>query len=186
MNRAISLLMVLSVMILGVRAEEGVAEPEHYRDGEYRAPTPGALKGARVVSTSDAVILWKSRAAIFVDVMPRPPRPPGLPRDIIWRDKPRFNIPGSIWLPDTGYGRLAVSTVEYFRHGLEAATGGDQVRTVVFYCLKDCWMSWNAAKRAIALGYTDVVWYPDGTDGWRSAGLPVEEAKPAPAAEQPN
>jgi len=40
-------------------------------------------------------------------------------------------------------------------------------------------MSWNAAKRAIALGYT-VAWYPDGTDGWQDAGLPLSVAVPVP------
>jgi PQQ-dependent catabolism-associated CXXCW motif protein len=49
----------------------------------------------------------------------------------------------------------------------------------VVYCLKDCWMSWNAAKRALAMGYTNVAWYPDGTDGWASADLPLEQATPA-------
>ena len=40
-------------------------------------------------------------------------------------------------------------------------------------------MSWNAAKRAIAMGYVNVVWFPDGIDGWQEAGLPQEEARPA-------
>jgi PQQ-dependent catabolism-associated CXXCW motif protein len=91
-----------------------------------------------------------------------------------------LNIPGSTWLPDTGYGALAPAIDEYFRDGLEQAAGGDRTRFLVFYCLRDCWMSWNAAKRAIALGYAQVAWYPDGTDGWESAGLPLEEAKPIP------
>jgi len=43
-------------------------------------------------------------------------------------------------------------------------------------------MSWNAAKRALALGYKNVAWYPDGTDGWEAAGLPLHEAKPEPAS----
>ncbi len=43
-------------------------------------------------------------------------------------------------------------------------------------------MSWNAAKRALALGYQNVAWYPDGTDGWHEAGLPLQDAgKPIPA-----
>jgi rhodanese-related sulfurtransferase len=45
-------------------------------------------------------------------------------------------------------------------------------------------MSWNAAKRALALGYKNVAWYPDGTDGWEAAGLPLQEAKPEPASVQ--
>ena len=55
----------------------------------------------------------------------------------------------------------------------------DRAKLLLFYCLRDCWMSWNAAKRAIALGYT-VAWYPDGTDGWQDAGLPLSAAVPAP------
>jgi rhodanese-related sulfurtransferase len=37
-----------------------------------------------------------------------------------------------------------------------------------------------AAKRALALGYTDVAWYPEGSDGWAAAGLPVEKRTPEP------
>src|SRR5262249_48316346 len=103
-----------------------------------------------------------------------------LPVGTIWRDTPRSNIPGSIWLPDTGYGELALVTESYFRAGLERATGSDRNRLVVIYCLRDCWMSWNAAKRALALGYRNVAWYPDGTDGWQEAELPLESATPVP------
>jgi rhodanese-related sulfurtransferase len=30
-------------------------------------------------------------------------------------------------------------------------------------------MSWNAAKQALSYGYTNVAWYPEGTDGWQRA-----------------
>lgn len=69
---------------------------------------------------------------------------------------------------------------EYFEQGLLHATAGDRDRAIVFYCLANCWMSWNAAKRAIALGYTHVAWYPDGTDGWTADGLPLETRTPEP------
>ena len=39
-------------------------------------------------------------------------------------------------------------------------------------------MSWNAARRAIAMGYTSVAWYPDGTDGWSQAGQPLQPHEP--------
>ena len=51
---------------------------------------------------------------------------------------------------------------------------------MVIYCLRDCWMSWNAAKRALSYGYPNVAWYPDGTDGWERASLPVEDTQPVP------
>ena len=174
------LLCVLALTAAPARAGDGVAEPEDFRNADYRSPTPSTLRGARVVTTAEAEALWKSGRTAFVDVMPRPPRPSGLPAGTIWREKPRPNIPGSIWLPDTGYGALAPVIEEYFRRGLEQAAGGDRAKVLLFYCLENCWMSWNAAKRAMTLGYSDVVWYPAGTDGWQGAGLPLEDGKPVP------
>ena len=40
---------------------------------------------------------------------------------------------------------------------------------------------WNAAKRVLSMGHTNVAWYPEGTDGWTDALLPVVDAQPAPA-----
>jgi PQQ-dependent catabolism-associated CXXCW motif protein len=101
-----------------------------------------------------------------------------LPASTIWQEKPRQDIPGSVWLPDTGYGALAPVMEHYFEHGLEQASSGKRDRLIVFYCQANCWMSWNAAKRAIAMGYTHVAWYPDGTDGWTAAQLPLELRSP--------
>ncbi|MGA8172607.1 MAG: rhodanese-like domain-containing protein, partial [Methylocystis sp.] len=124
--------------------------------------------------------LWARKEAVFVDVLPHPPKPEGLPKDVVWRDPPREDIPGGIWLPDTGYGELAPSTLRYFQHGLAHATHDDKTKPVVFYCRKDCWMSWNAAKRALSMGYSNVFWYPDGADGWAEAGKPLERRAPEP------
>jgi hypothetical protein len=41
-------------------------------------------------------------------------------------------------------------------------------------------MSWNAAKRVLSYGYANVAWYPEGTEGWEHANLPVAEARPEP------
>jgi PQQ-dependent catabolism-associated CXXCW motif protein len=161
-----------------------VPEPENYRLEDYRAPTPATLHGAKTIGTEEAQKIWRGGDASFVDVLPRPPRPKGLPEGTLWHDKPRPDIPGSIWLPDTGYGELAPDMADYFARGLAKATHGDRARLVVLYCLADCWMSWNAAKRALAIGYTNVAWYPEGTDGWLAAGLPLKEATPEPRPDQ--
>jgi PQQ-dependent catabolism-associated CXXCW motif protein len=171
----------LAIFCTGVRGEDATQEPAGYRNNNYRAPTPATLAGARVVTTAQAEALWQDKTAIFVDVMPRPPRPPNLPPGTVWRDRPRSDIPGSIWLPETGYGELAPVTEAYLRQNLERVTGGDRTKLLVIYCLRDCWMSWNAAKRILAMGYTNVGWYPEGTDGWSEALLPVADARPAPA-----
>ena len=101
-----------------------------------------------------------------------------MPEGTVWRPKPRDDIPGSVWLVDTGYGELAPVMERYLLDGLADLTGGDKTKPVVLYCQRDCWMSWNAAKRAIAHGYTAIHWYPDGTDGWAEAGYPLERAEP--------
>ena len=59
-----------------------------------------------------------------------------------------------------------------------AGSASDKSRPVLFYCMTDCWMSWNAAKRAVEWGYGSVIWYPLGTDGWENAKLPLEENRP--------
>ncbi len=166
---------------MAARGEEASPpEPDHYRTDRYREPTPQTLRGARVVTTSEVEAIWKSGNAAFVDVLPRPPKPVNLPAGTIWHERPRLNIPGSIWLPDTGYGALAPSMEAYLREGLAKVTGGDHGKTLVFYCLRSCWMSWNAARRAVAMGYTNVIWFPDGTDGWEDELLPLKPSVPEP------
>ena len=163
-----------------IGAAETPPEPDGYRMDNYRAPTPATLRGATVLSTDDAHAHWEKHDAAFVDVLPQVPRPAGLPAATIWREKPRQDIPGSIWLPDTGYGALAPVMERYFEHGLTQVSGDDRDRMLVFYCLASCWMSWNAAKRALAMGYRRVAWYPDGTDGWAADHLPLELRTPVP------
>lgn len=159
-------------------------EPEGFRTENYRAPVPATLEGARVLTTAEAAAIWRTKSGAFIDVLPRPPKPKNLPDGTVWRDAPRKDIPGSIWLPDTGYGTLPPAMDEYFRRGLARASRGDKTALLVIYCLADCWMSWNAAKRALAEGYSNVAWYPDGTDGWERAKLPTEDAQPDPRPEQ--
>ena len=39
-------------------------------------------------------------------------------------------------------------------------------------------------RNILAMGYADVVWYPDGTDGWAEADLPLRESMPEPQSSQ--
>jgi PQQ-dependent catabolism-associated CXXCW motif protein len=180
MRRLACALVAVLAFAADAPAQQKVLEPDGYRTDDYRAAVPATLKGARVLATAEAEAIWRAKTAGFVDVMPRPPKPPGLPAGTVWRDQPRHTIPGSIWLPDTGYGALAAPTEDYLRRGLERASGGDVSRLLVLYCQADCWMSWNAAKRALGYGYQNIAWYPQGTDGWQAAGLPLVEAQPEP------
>ena len=143
---------------------------------------PATLAGARVVDDDTAYALWESGETAFIDVLPRPPKPANLPEGTIWREKPRHSIPGAIWLPNVGYGAIAPSTEAYFKRGLEKATGGDLNHPVLFFCLAECWMSWNAAKHALEYGYGDVIWYPEGTDGWTFFDWPTKILEREPDA----
>ena len=169
---------VLATVALVLCAADAPPEPRDYRMDDYRAPTPATMNGRPAVSTEEAERLWRSGAAVFIDTLPRAPRPAGLPAGTLWRPRPREDIPGSVWLPDTGYGVLPPMMERYFADGVQQATHADLSRRVVFYCLADCWMSWNAARRAAAMGYANAEWYRDGTDGWAAHGLPLEPRQP--------
>src|ERR1700687_328813 len=134
-------------LALPAQAQENAPEPEGYRTDNYRAPVPATLAGARVLATGETEAIWRAGAGVFIDVLPHAPKPQNLPAGTIWREKPRLNIPGSIWLPDTGYGTLAAATDDYLRHGLARASGGNRATLLVISSQAAFWASWNAAKR---------------------------------------
>jgi PQQ-dependent catabolism-associated CXXCW motif protein len=176
----LAVLVFLAATTDGLAEEGAVPEPKSYRLEDYRSKTPRTLASATVIDTPRAFEIWSGKKAVFVDSLPHAPKPAGLPKNAVWREMPRFDIPRSIWLPDTGFGELSDKMQRYFESGLAQATENDKTKALVFYCLADCWMSWNAAKRALTLGYSNVFWYPEGTDGWAAAGHPQEERKPVP------
>ncbi len=176
MTRFLFLALILWPIAL---AAQPVPEPDGFRQELYLAPVPATLQGAAVIDVDQAHSFWQSGEAVFIDVLPRAPKPDGLPEGTVWLDRPRDSIPGAIWLPNTGYGRLAPETETYLRKGLDMATGGDLSKPLVIFCKADCWMSWNAAKRAVEWGYTDVRWFPEGTDGWDWMEFPLERLEPS-------
>ena len=99
------------------KAPGAVPEPADYRTDEYRAPVPATLQGGTVIDTVKAKTLHDAGVP-FVDVLPRAPKPKGLPAGTIWHPKPRRDIPGSLWLVDTGYGDLAPVMEAYLMDGL--------------------------------------------------------------------
>ncbi len=183
---AACLALILS-LIAAVCAPAGAAgddeipeEPADYRTDAYRTPVPRTLKGARVIGADAAEALWRAKEAVFIDVYPRAPKPPNLPAGTVWRDVTHMTIEGAHWLPNVGYGVLSPEFESYFRSRLVSLTGGDTAKPIVFFCLKNCWMSWNAGKRALEWGYTNVIWFSEGTDAWQEAGFDLVKATPVP------
>jgi PQQ-dependent catabolism-associated CXXCW motif protein len=165
-----------------LRPGSDIPLPLGYRSEPYRAPTPAYAPGAVTVNTDEAEALHKAGATLFIDVMRVPQSEmPGLAGKWLVA-QPHAVIPGSVWLPKVGEGDLTPDLERYFRTNLERLTHGDRSAAILFYCIADCWMSWNAAKRAASWGFGRVLWYRDGIDGWRDYDLPIETADPVPIA----
>ena len=152
-------------------------EPPGFHGEPYRSPVPETLAGATVLDFA-GMQDWRARGAVLIDVMPQVRKPADLPEGTLWRQPSHYTIPGAVWLPDTGYDRLAPQVEAAFFAALDRLTHGDKAAPLVFFCKADCWMSWNAAKRAVLQGHSRVGWYPEGTDGWLAEG---EDLVPAAA-----
>lgn len=154
---------------------QDVPVPDGYRMSHYRAPVPDHVPGAETVGTEQIARLVDQGAAVLIDVMPAPPRPEGRED---WQLPRRRSLPGARWLPNVGFGPISDTADHYFRRHLAQLLEDRKGGAVVIFCERGCWMSWNAAKRAGEYGYTNIYWYPDGTDGWREAGRPLVELEP--------
>ncbi|MFL1389767.1 PQQ-dependent catabolism-associated CXXCW motif protein [Pseudomonas tritici] len=167
---------LLCLFITHVHADPPLFSADGYRTSLYRSPTPDQLPGATIVDTPALqALLNQTPAPVLIDVYRRQ----WLQGRFI-EDQPHANLPGSHWLANTGDGDLTPEWQGYLVRHLYKFTGGNLARPLVFYCRSDCWLSWNAVKRAAELGYTSVYWYRDGLDAWEAANLPVMAATPEP------
>ncbi len=162
------------LLIAGLTA--AAPEPDGYRMEDYRGPVPATVQGASVVHVGAMRDLVAHRNAVLIDVLPAPRRPESMRPGVPWMPAPHRSLPGARWWPDVGRGGLPPSVEARFRERLREAVGSPP-RMAVFFCLANCWMSWNAAKRAASFGFR-VAWFPEGADGWEAAGLPLETVEP--------
>ncbi|MBC9249866.1 sulfurtransferase [Pseudomonas alcaligenes] len=154
---------------------EALFNAEGYRQSQYRSPTPASAEGARTLDTAALLrLLHEHPEAVLVDVF----RQQWLNQRFVPDQPPHANLPGSIWLANTGDGNLEPLWRDYFADNLARASDQRSNLALVFYCKSDCWLSWNAVKRARALGYSNLYWYRDGIDAWQQAGLPLNPAEP--------
>ena len=167
------------------RPGSDVAAPDGYRMEHYRAPVPAEVPGAATVTLEEAEALHRSGTVLFIDVM-KVPRAESAGIEGKWLvAKPHVAIKGSTWLPEVGEGVLKPEIEHYFRLNLERLTRGDATTPLLFYCVTDCWMSWNAAKRALSWGYRRIYWYRDGIEVWQQFDLPTETVDPVPLSSGP-
>lgn len=175
-------LAVVGPLVIGLgsapaNADPTVPIPDTYRMEEYRAPVPDTVPGADVLHIPAMEALVNRHDALMIDVLPAPRRPPGMRPGAPWLPVPHPSLPGSIWWPEIGRGAIADSLAARIRQRLTKLTQTNPAQTIVFFCLADCWMSWNAARRVGAMGF-HAAWFPEGVDGWQAARLPTQNTSP--------
>jgi PQQ-dependent catabolism-associated CXXCW motif protein len=161
-----------------------VGEPQGYWEGDVDAPTPATLQGGRVIHVEEVEALLRQGNAVVIDVSNTPRRPAELAPGAPWLPVPHRAIPDALWLPGVGVGAPTQQVDDFYRGRLKRATAGNVEAPLVVYCHANCWLSWNAAKRAIGYGYRRVFWFPEGIEGWTAAGRQTKVAAPeGPAAQ---
>lgn len=142
----------------------GVAPTEQLHAGAMHGPTPTSIPGGRVIGTRDLVALLNAgnKGALVFDVLGSGEHLPGaLPAAAAHQP-----------------GNFDDAVQRGFGQALERVSQGQRDRPMVFYCASiQCWMSYNAALRAIRLGYRQVLWYRGGIEAWKAAQQPVQTAQ---------
>lgn len=158
-------------------AQEPLFDAEGYRIAHYRAPVRQPPAGVGRIAPAAAAQLISNLDAIFIDVQPAEGghRAP----DGRWRlASAHESIPGAHWFPEAGRGQPDPVIAQTFAKGMARLTGRKRGQMLILFCRADCWMGWNAAKRLRALGYGNIWWLAEGTDGWRDLGLPLAPVQP--------
>ena len=167
-----------AALLLCTFAAVAVPEPQGYWMGAAHGPVATTLHGGTVIHARRLAQLLKAGGVVVVDVSEAPRRPANLAAGAVWLPVPHPVIPGSIWIPGAGLGAIDPGIERLLRERLAQSTGNDYAHPLVIYCHRNCWLSWNAAKRAISYGYSHVYWFSDGMEGWRAAGFPTASAAP--------
>jgi len=153
----------LDAMMAMERQDFGVPPQRELHAGAMHGPTPTEIPGGKLITTKGVVDLLQNQQQLRPVVFDVLGGPQTLPQA---RPAVPASQPGSFEDP----------VQREFGAYLQQATGGNRETPVVFYCLNpQCWMSYNAALRAIKLGYSNVLWYRGGIEAWQQAGLPVQQ-----------
>lgn len=145
----------------------GVAPTSQLRPTQQlHGPTPTSIPGGRVIATQQlAQLLQGGQSVVLLDVLGGPQ-----------------HIPGAVpVVPAAQGGGFSDEVQQGYGQYLAQVTGGDTSRLLVTYCGGvQCWSSYNAALRAMQLGYRNVAWYRGGIEAWQQAGLPLQGAGGSP------
>jgi rhodanese-related sulfurtransferase len=145
------------------REDLGVPPTNQLHAGAMHGPTPASIPGGQVITTQGLQSLISGRQTPFLllDILGGPQVIPGAQPAV----------------PASQPGSFNDAVQQQFGQYLAQATGGNKEMPLVLYCQsRECWMSYNAALRAINLGYSNVLWYRGGIEAWQAAGQPLQPA----------
>ncbi len=151
------------------REDLGVRPVSRLHAGEMHGATPTSIPGGQVITTQGLAALYQGQGTPFVVV------------DVLGQPRSLPNAVPGAWLSQPGSFDDAIQQ----QAGAWLGQLSQQRKDVplVFYCLsRECWMSYNAALRAIRAGHRNVLWYRGGIEAWMAAGLPIQGAAGNPAA----
>jgi PQQ-dependent catabolism-associated CXXCW motif protein len=179
-TRGVLAALALAAGLLSAAPALGQAKPEVYAEEEkdsgvpatkqlrtvgYHSPTPLQIPGGRVVTTGELkALLAQNPRPYLIDVL---------------GGGVHTTIAGAFWMIGAGAGDMDRDETSRFAKAIAAFAGGDKARPMVFFCVdSECWLSYNAALRAIALGYTNVMWYRGGIASWRVGQNSMAQSDP--------
>ena len=152
----------------GEAQDFGVAPTRQLRPSQQlHGPTPTSIPGGKVISTRQLsqVLQGGQGNVLLLHAYGAPEHLPGA------------QAAG----PAAQGGSFDDHVQRDFGQYLRQATGGDTTRTLVVYCAgPQCWGSYNAALRAIHMGFRNVHWYRGGIEAWRQSGLPLQDGQGRP------
>ncbi|HEX2539547.1 MAG TPA: rhodanese-like domain-containing protein [Caldimonas sp.] len=159
----------------GETQDFGVAPTAELRPtAQLHGPTPTTIPGGKVVGTRQLAQWMQGQQGQQGKVL------------LLHVVGSSTHLPNAIpATPASQGGRFDDPVQNEFGEYLQKATAGDRSRLVVTYCQGvRCWGSYNAALRAIRMGYTNVHWYRGGMEAWQQAGLPLLDASAAHGSRQ--
>lgn len=152
----------------GEAQDFGVAPTQQLRPSQQlHGPTPTSIPGGKVIATRQlSEMLQRGKGNVLLLHAYGGPE----------------HLPGAQQAgPASQGGSFNDQVQREFGQYLRQASGGDNSRTLVVYCAgPQCWGSYNAALRAIHMGFRNVYWYRGGLEAWGQAGLPLQDAQGQP------
>lgn len=139
----------------------GIPPQSALRAEGYHADTPLTIPGARTLSTAELhAMLASGVRPVLIDTLD---------------GNHHRTIPGAFWLRGAGNVRAesGEKTGELLGQVARGMVKSTNTSVVVFCLSSQCWLSYNAARRLVLQGFTQVHWYRGGVEAWRAAGLPM-------------